>query len=100
MKHPYASPLQAQDLSNLPLAMLITGEYVPSDEGEQYAGRLREAGNQVMVMRYNGMIHGFFGFRLWWTRANRPAKTSWPACAPRLCVNRAERGQSRVAVMC
>lgn len=30
------------------------------DEGEQYADRLREAGNQAAVMRYNGMIHGFF----------------------------------------
>ncbi len=60
-KHPYASPLQAQDLSNLLPAMVITAEYDPlGDEGEQYVGRLREVGNQAAVMRYNGMIHGFF----------------------------------------
>ena len=60
-QNPYASPLLAS-CHNLPPACIITAEYdVLRDEAETYAARLHEAGVEVRLWQYKGMIHNFMG---------------------------------------
>ncbi|MGA5729080.1 alpha/beta hydrolase [Streptomyces seoulensis] len=58
----YAAPLQAslEELKGLPPTLVITDEAdVLRDEGEEYANKLREAGNDVTSVRVAGMVHDF-----------------------------------------
>lgn len=57
---PYCLPGKAQNLKNLPKAFVITAECDPlRDEGEHFAHRLKEAGNNVEYQCIAGIFHGF-----------------------------------------
>ena len=62
-KSMYVSPILADDLTGLPPTLLVTSGHDPlHDEGEAYAKRLKEAGNDLTYYCYEEMIHGFFAF--------------------------------------
>ncbi|MDW8802716.1 alpha/beta hydrolase [Clostridium sp. A1-XYC3] len=59
-KNPYASPLLAKDLRGLPKTLMVIAEIDPlRDEGEAYGKKLKEAGNEVVISKYKGSVHGF-----------------------------------------
>ena len=60
IKHWKASPLNADDLSGLPPALVISAGFdTLQDENRAYAEKLMQAGITVKHSHYEGMIHGF-----------------------------------------
>ena len=57
---PRASPIHAEDHSELAPAMIVAAELDPLvDEGKAYANRVRKAGVPTTYHLYDGVIHGF-----------------------------------------
>lgn len=55
---PLLSPVCAEDLGDLPTALIVTGEYDPlRADGERYAAALEAAGVRVRHERLPGLIH-------------------------------------------
>lgn len=68
---PYASPLYADDLRNLPPACFISAECDPLlDQALMYAAKLEDAGVSVEYHLYKGMVHAFI---------NRPLQKTFEA---------------------
>lgn len=59
--HPYVSPVLAENLKDLPNTVIATADFDGLRlQGELYASKLQEAGNQVEIVRYAGTFHAFF----------------------------------------
>ncbi|TSI05742.1 alpha/beta hydrolase [Lysinibacillus sp. BW-2-10] len=62
---PFISPIEATSdmLEKMPDTLIFTAEYDPlCDEGEAYAEKLKEAGVNVRLVRFDGDIHGFMQY--------------------------------------
>lgn len=58
--NPYASPLEANHLQDLPQALIVTAEFDPlRPQADLYAKRLAHDGNRVTLRTYSAVIHGF-----------------------------------------
>lgn len=62
LNNPEIGPINRQDLSGLPPALVLTAEFDPlRDEGQRYAERLQKAGVQVWSHCFPGQIHCLLG---------------------------------------
>jgi acetyl esterase len=61
-RYAVGSPL-TEPAAGMPASIVVTAGYDPlRDEGEAYAGRLLSAGVPTTTLRYDSLVHGFFGF--------------------------------------
>lgn len=80
-----ASPLNASTLKSLPPALILAAEYDPShDEAIEYSSALKAAGNDVVDVSLDGLIHGVFWMSGAVPRSNEILEAIGKFLAPRL----------------
>lgn len=63
LRHPYLSPLYAEDFAGLPPALIVAPQFdLNVDDAYAYAERVREAGGAVEVLEVEGTSHGFLSY--------------------------------------
>jgi len=59
--HPYANPLSHENLADLPPAIIATAGFDPiRDQGNEYAEKLKAAGNKVKHYCFGSLSHSFW----------------------------------------
>jgi acetyl esterase len=83
--HPWANPLKAQSLAGLPAIVIGTAGFDPiRDQGNAFAHRLAEAGNDVTHFCFESLTHSYLMFGRVSKEAERACETLAIALSERL----------------
>ena len=83
--HPWANPLHAESLAGLPPTVIGTAGFDPiRDQGNAFASRLAESGNEVMHFCFESLTHSYLMFGRVSNEAERACETLAVALSERL----------------